>query len=87
LLRLLLAKWRRPVWSTLITRCREKCGPCFPQPRNDWTPALVPLYRAEVRSMVEAHNADNMIAGTQRAVLIEGDLFKTIPNSSKSSPG
>ncbi|MDT4947395.1 MAG: hypothetical protein QOH14_4128 [Pseudonocardiales bacterium] len=42
---------------------------------------------AEVRRMVEAHNADNMIAGTQRAVLIEGDIFKTIPEFLKEHPG
>lgn len=40
-----------------------------------------------VRTLVKLHNADNVIPGTQRAMLIEGDLAESIPRFLKEYPG
>jgi hypothetical protein len=40
-----------------------------------------------VRTLVKLHNSDNMIPGTERCVLVEGDLFETIPSFLQEQPG
>lgn len=41
----------------------------------------------EVRTLVQIHNADNMLPGTERCRLIEGDIFETLPKFLEETPG
>lgn len=41
----------------------------------------------EVETLVEMHNADNMITGTRRANLIVGDIRETLPPFLEQQPG
>ena len=41
----------------------------------------------EVRTLVKLHNADNLLPGTERCRLIEGDLMETLPQFLEETPG
>ncbi len=43
--------------------------------------------KEEVSSLIESHNADNMIPGTRRVELVEGDIKDTLPNFLEQNPG
>ncbi len=37
--------------------------------------------------MVEIHNSDNMIPGTKRCILVDGDIKDTLPKFLEQNPG
>lgn len=41
----------------------------------------------EVQKLVNIHNADNLLPGTERCRLIPGDIFETIPKFLEENPG
>lgn len=40
-----------------------------------------------LRQLVELHNEDNLLPGVERCVLVEGDVFDTVPDFIKANPG
>jgi hypothetical protein len=41
----------------------------------------------EVRTLVQLHNADNLLPGTERCRLVEGDILETLPKFLEENPG
>lgn len=52
--------------------------------KKDWA------YRTQadvVHDLVSLHNSDNLIPGIERCILVEGDVFDTVPEFVKNNPG
>lgn len=43
--------------------------------------------REEIEALVEIHNSDNMIPGTKRCILVDGDIKDTLPKFLEQNPG
>ena len=43
--------------------------------------------REEIETLVEIHNSDNMIPGTKRCILVDGDIKDTLPRFLEQNPG
>jgi hypothetical protein len=43
--------------------------------------------REEIETLVEIHNSDNMIPGTKRCLLVDGDIKDTLPKFLEQNPG
>jgi hypothetical protein len=41
----------------------------------------------EIETLIEIHNSDNMIPGTKRCVLVNGDIHETLPAFLRENPG
>lgn len=58
--------------------------------RNDASNKVVGGFKASaeaIRKLVKLSNDDNLIAGNERVILVEGDILKTVPSFLSENPG